>query len=114
MKLAKTKIIGDNIRQIREVVKNYKHSYVAEQLKITTRAYTNIENNVGDIALKKLEEIANIFVCRPADILITKKSRSDLTANTSTGHSYTPEIINPKKDNTIFFLFPTPIPQESG
>ena len=68
--------IGDNIRAIREFVRNYKRSYVAEKLNITTRAYGNIENNIADITLKRLEEIANILECRPADILTYKRENS--------------------------------------
>ena len=37
--------VGDNIRAIRESEKNFKRSYVAGKLNITTRAYGNIENN---------------------------------------------------------------------
>lgn len=55
--------IGDSIRDIREFVRNYKRSYVAERLNISTRAYANIENNIADITLNRLEEIANIFEC---------------------------------------------------
>ena len=53
--------VGDNIKEIREIEKNYKRSYVAERLGISTRAYSNIENNITDITLLRLEEIANIF-----------------------------------------------------
>lgn len=55
--------IGDNIREIREVEKNYKRSFVANSLKISTRAYGNIENNITDITLDRLEKIAKIFEC---------------------------------------------------
>ncbi|WP_439490711.1 helix-turn-helix domain-containing protein [Algoriphagus sp.] len=61
--------IGDNIREIREFEKNYKRSYVAEKLNITTRAYANIENNIADITLKRLEEIAEILGCGALEIL---------------------------------------------
>jgi len=61
--------IGDNIREIREFDKNLKRDYVAEQLQITTRAYANIENNLADITLSRLSEIAKIFGCSPLYIL---------------------------------------------
>lgn len=61
--------VGNNIKEIREVEKNYKRSYVAERLRITTRAYANIENNVTDITLQRLDEIAKIFECTPLYIL---------------------------------------------
>jgi transcriptional regulator with XRE-family HTH domain len=61
--------IGGNIKEIREVEKNYKRSYVAEKLGITTRAYANIENDVTDITIQRLDEIAEIFECSPFYIL---------------------------------------------
>lgn len=66
--------IGDNIREIREAEKNFKRSYVAAKLNITTRAYSNIENNVADITVDRLEEIAKIFECDPWYILNYKSS----------------------------------------
>ena len=65
--------IGDNIQEIREVEKNLKRSYVANRLNISTRAYCNIENNVTDISLNRLEEIAMIFECTPEYILNYKQ-----------------------------------------
>lgn len=61
--------IGDNIREIREVEKNYKRSFLADSLNISTRAYGNIENNITDITLDRLEEIAKILDCTPVYIL---------------------------------------------
>lgn len=55
--------IGDSIREIREFEKSFKRKYVAEKLNITTRAFANIENNVSDISLSKLEKLADIFEC---------------------------------------------------
>lgn len=69
--------IGDNIKEIREVEKNYKRSYVAEKLGISTRAYSNIENNVTDITLQRLEEIANILDCTPFYILTHKQTKKE-------------------------------------
>lgn len=69
--------IGDNIREIREGEKNYKRSYVAERLQISTRAYANIENNVADITLNRLEEIAEIFECTPQYILNYQQSKKE-------------------------------------
>ena len=65
--------IGDNIREIREVEKNYKRSFVANSLRISARAYGNIENNITDITLGRLEEIAKIFECSPLYILNYKE-----------------------------------------
>lgn len=69
--------IGDNIREIREGERNYKRSYVADRLQISTRAYANIENNVADITLNRLEEIAEIFECTPQYILNYQQSKKE-------------------------------------
>jgi len=69
--------VGDNIREIREAEKNFKRSYVAGKLNITTRAYSNIENNIADITVNRLEEIANIFECDPLYILNYKSSKKE-------------------------------------
>lgn len=69
--------VGDNIREIREVEKNFKRSYVAERLKISTRAYANIENNVTDLSLARLQAIADIFECSPQYILNYKSSKNE-------------------------------------
>lgn len=67
--------IGENIQEIREVEKNYKRSYVAKNLKISTRAYGNIENNITEITLNRLEEIAHILQCSPLYILNYKECK---------------------------------------
>ena len=76
MKFNDGRTVGDNIKNIRESIRNYKRSYVAEKLNLTTRAYANIENNVSEITLDRLEKIAHILNCRPADILTYKRSDS--------------------------------------
>ncbi|MGV8137033.1 MAG: helix-turn-helix domain-containing protein [Mangrovibacterium sp.] len=50
---------------------------VAEKLNISTRAYSNIENNVTDITLERLEEIANILECPPLYILTYKQTKKE-------------------------------------
>lgn len=69
--------VGDNIREIREVEKNFKRSYVAEKLNISTRAYANIENNISEITLDRLDQIATIFECTPQYILKYKQSKKE-------------------------------------
>lgn len=69
--------IGDNIREIREAEKNFKRSFVAQKLNISTRAYANIENNITDITLGRLQEIADIFECSPLYILNYKQTKKD-------------------------------------
>lgn len=61
--------IGDNIRAIRENEKKMKPDDVAKTLGITVKAYRNIENNVSDITLTRLFELAEIFDCAPEYIL---------------------------------------------
>lgn len=69
--------IGDNIKEIREVEKNFKRSYVAERLNISTRAYTNIENNVAELTVSRLADIADIFECSPLYILNYKSAKKE-------------------------------------
>jgi transcriptional regulator with XRE-family HTH domain len=61
--------IGDNIREIREKEKGLKKEEVAKALGITTKAYSNIENNISDITLNRLLEISEILGCAPEYIL---------------------------------------------
>lgn len=69
--------VGENIKEIREVEKNFKRGYMAERLNITARAYCNIENNVTDLSLGRLEQIAEILECSPFYILNYKKAKRD-------------------------------------
>jgi transcriptional regulator with XRE-family HTH domain len=69
--------VGNNIKDIREVEKNFKRSYVAERLGITTRAYANIENNLTEITIKRLDEIAEIFECSPLYILNHQQTKNE-------------------------------------
>lgn len=61
--------IGDNIREIREEEKKISKEEVAAALGITTKAYSNIENNVADITLTRLQELSEIFGVSPEYIL---------------------------------------------
>lgn len=61
--------IGDNIKQVREREKNLTQDDVAKALGISTKAYGNIENNVADITLTRLYELAEIFGVAPEYIL---------------------------------------------
>lgn len=69
--------VGDHIKQIREGEKNFKREYVAGLLKITPRAYCNIENNITDITIGRLQEIAEIFDCNLNYILNYSQSKRD-------------------------------------
>jgi transcriptional regulator with XRE-family HTH domain len=67
--------VGDNIKEIRETEKNYKQSYMADRLGISTRAYSNIENNTAEITVSRLIEIAEILECDPTYILNYKEAK---------------------------------------
>lgn len=61
--------IGDNIREVREKEKKIKKEVVAQALGITSKAYSNIENNKSDITLTRLFEISEILECSPEYLL---------------------------------------------
>lgn len=61
--------IGENIKEIREKESGLKKDIVAKALGITTKAYSNIENNKSDITLTRLFEIAEILDCTPEYLL---------------------------------------------
>ncbi|PYF76132.1 helix-turn-helix domain-containing protein [Pedobacter nutrimenti] len=69
--------VGSNIKEIREVEKNFKRTYVAERLNISERAYSNIENNVSELTVSRLEDIAIIFDCSPLYILNYKTAKKE-------------------------------------
>lgn len=70
--------IGDNIRNIREKEKNLKQEDVAKALGISSKAYSNIENNISDITLTRLTELAEIFGVSP-EYILTYKEKSTFT-----------------------------------
>lgn len=61
--------IGDNIREIREKEKKLSREEVAKALGITSKAYSNIENNIADVTVSRLYELADIFEVAPEYIL---------------------------------------------
>lgn len=70
--------IGENIREIREKEKNLKQEEVAKALGITSKAYSNIENNIADITLTRLYELAEIFDVAP-EYILNYKEKSTFT-----------------------------------
>lgn len=80
--------VGSNIRRIREFEKNLKRSYVAEELDLSTRAYANIENDITDITLDRLEQIANVLNCTPLYILTYQDHKRNFcnTINNNNGN----------------------------
>ena len=69
--------IGDIIRQIREEEKTLSEKHLAQSLGIKTNAYSNIENNITDISLTRLYEIADILGVSPEYILRYRNESAD-------------------------------------
>lgn len=61
--------VGENLKKIREDKAGLRQEDVAKALGISTKAYSNIENNVSDITLKRLKELSDIFGVTPEFIL---------------------------------------------
>lgn len=99
--------IGDNIREIREFEKSFKRSYVAEKLKITTRAYANIENNIADVTISRLEEIADILGCSALYILTYKQKKKEFynTIHNNTGNQGTIKIDQSGQESTFKIIY---------
>lgn len=75
--------IGDRIRFIRDRERNYTQAYVATQLGMSARAYSNIENNLSDPTFSRLLQIAEVLECDIGYIIISdgpKISQLDLNA----------------------------------
>ncbi len=66
---------------------NLSAKYVADSLDITTRAYSNIENNVSDISFSKLEKLSEIFNV-PVSYIVNYKS-SDSSGYFNSFHNHT-------------------------
>ncbi len=60
--------LGSNIRKIREL-KGYSQEYVSNQLGISQRQFSRIENNQCDIGMSKLQEISAILEVTPIQLL---------------------------------------------
>ncbi len=52
--------IGGTIKSLREL-RNYSQSYMAKELGISQKAYSNIETNVTDVTVSRLDEIAKLL-----------------------------------------------------
>jgi transcriptional regulator with XRE-family HTH domain len=82
--------IGNNLREIRSRERNYTQAYVAKQLGITTKAYSNLENNISDPTLSRLHKLAEILECDINCFLFDEKKVPINPKATS-------EILNEKK-----------------
>jgi transcriptional regulator with XRE-family HTH domain len=56
------------IKQIREL-KNFTQEYVAQQLGLSTRAYSKIETGETQLTINRLNEISGIFGVPPMEVL---------------------------------------------
>ncbi|MEB2777328.1 helix-turn-helix transcriptional regulator [Algoriphagus sp. D3-2-R+10] len=61
--------VGENLKKIREDKAGLRQEDVAKALGISTKAYSNIENNIADITLTRLKELSDIFGVTPEFIL---------------------------------------------
>lgn len=62
------KEVEKKIRNIREL-KNLTQDYVAQQLGLTTRAYSKIETGETQLTINRLNEISNVLGVSPQEIL---------------------------------------------
>ena len=56
------------IKQIREL-KNFTQEYVAQQLGLSTRAYSKIETGETQLTINRLNEISSILEVQPMEVL---------------------------------------------
>ena len=73
--------VGHIIKEIREKERNYRQDYVAQKLDLSIRAYKNIEANVTDISLDRLDEIATILEVSPVYIISNKSPLGGILNN---------------------------------
>lgn len=52
--------IGNKIKHLREL-KNLSQEYMAKQLEISQKSYSNIENDITEITVNRLEKISKIL-----------------------------------------------------
>ena len=56
------------IKQIREL-KNFTQEYMAQKLKLSTRAYSKIETGETQLTINRLNEISEVLEVQPMEIL---------------------------------------------
>lgn len=61
--------IGENIRKVREL-KGYSQDYMAQELGVSQRTYSAIENENNKIDTERLESIAKVLEVSVLDLLI--------------------------------------------
>lgn len=57
-----------NIKKIREI-KNFRQDFIAQELDLSTRAYTKVETGETDLTFKRFFKIASILEIKPEELL---------------------------------------------
>jgi transcriptional regulator with XRE-family HTH domain len=83
------------IKQIREL-KNYTQEYVAQQLGLSTRAYSKIETGETQLTINRLNEISAILEVQPMEVL-GFDDKKIFNINHSTGNNGYNNIMYPEK-----------------
>jgi len=81
--------VADNIRKIR-TLRNYTQQFMAQELGISQKSYSNIENNIHTLSMERFLKIASILGVSPAELL--HFSGRDIVGNT--------HKTSPGRDNT--------------
>lgn len=85
--------ILQNIRKTREL-KNYTQEYLAIQLGIDTKSYSNIENGVSKLSIDRLLKISDVLETPPESFLNPSQNFSFNHCSNVNGY-----LNNPKFDN---------------
>jgi transcriptional regulator with XRE-family HTH domain len=85
----------NKIKQIREL-KNYTQEYVAQQLGLSTRAYSKIETGETQLTINRLNEISAILEVQPMEVL-GFDDKKIFNINHSTGNNGYNNIMYPEK-----------------
>lgn len=83
------------IKQIREL-KNFTQEYVAQQLGLSTRAYSKIETGETQLTINRLNEISAILEVQPMEVL-GFDDKKIFNINHSTGNNGYNNIMYPEK-----------------
>jgi transcriptional regulator with XRE-family HTH domain len=85
----------NKIKQIREL-KNFTQEYVAQQLGLSTRAYSKIETGETQLTINRLNEISAILEVQPMEVL-GFDDKKIFNINHSTGNNGYNNIMYPEK-----------------
>lgn len=99
--LKQENLVGKKLRILREI-HNYTQEYVAEQLNLKQKAYSNLETGEVSINLEKCDQLAKLYKMTPVDLLAYLHSTEKFIiqhntgnkGNTTAGNSVTQGEIN--------------------